>query len=234
MKVPVDLHIHSCLSPCADDDMTPNNIAGMAQIAGIAIIAVTDHNNAANLPAVAKCAEAYGVGLLPGIEVTTREDTHCLCYFGDVEAAVRFGATCESRLTNILNVPKLFGNQYIMNEDDEVVGSVEKLLINSTSFSIDELHRECHAVGGVVVPAHINRGGNGILQTLGFLPKSPRFAALEVSRTAPAPLCDLLGYHILNSSDAHRLTAMTEPAQYLDLEGASVSALFGLLKRWEG
>ena len=93
-----DLHIHSCLSPCGDDDMTPANIAGMAKIKGLDIIAVTDHNAARNLPAVQKCCEAYGLLLLPGMEITTKEEVHLLGYFDSVDTALRFGKELKNHL----------------------------------------------------------------------------------------------------------------------------------------
>ncbi|MDR1570003.1 MAG: hypothetical protein LBS72_05895 [Oscillospiraceae bacterium] len=232
MKVPVDLHIHSCLSPCANDDMTPGNIAGMAALAGIRILAVTDHNCALNLPACEIAAQALGLQLLPGLEVTTREEAHCLCYFTTVENALNFGERIEAALGDAMNLPRLFGNQYVMNAADIITASVPKLLIQSTKLTLDELDSLARAHGGLLVPAHINRGSNGLLQCLGFLPDSPRFAALEVSPTAPAPLCDLRGHHILNSSDAHRLDAILEPAQYLELAEATTAALFDLMERW--
>ena len=69
-----DLHIHSCLSSCGDDDMTPGNIVGMAAIKGLDVIAVTDHNSCRNCPAVLKLAEQYGVLAIPGMELTTAEE----------------------------------------------------------------------------------------------------------------------------------------------------------------
>lgn len=233
MKVPVDLHIHSCLSPCADDDMTPCNIAGMAALAGIGVYAVTDHNTARNLSACLMAARNAGLDMLPGIEVTSREETHCLCYFPTVECALEFGELTYASLANITNKPRLFGNQIVMDTEDNQIGTIPKLLIQSTQMTLAEINAAVRKCGGLAVPAHINRGANGLLQSLGFLPESPRFAALEVSPNAPAPLCDLRGYHILNSSDAHRLDALLEPAQYLELPEASAAGLFELLRLWD-
>ena len=117
----VDLHIHSCLSPCADDDMTPANICGMAHIKGLDAIAVTDHNTARNLPYVKEAADYYGLILLPGMEITTKEEVHLLGYFRNVDTAVEVGEIFSEHLPKMKNRPDFFGNQLVMNTDDETV-----------------------------------------------------------------------------------------------------------------
>ena len=109
MAFAVDLHIHSCLSPCGDEEMTPSNIAGMAYLKGLDAIALTDHNGWQNLPAMEKTCAAYGVVLLPGFEVTTREEVHMLCYFPSVEEACVFGPLVQEHLPAVENIPTLFG-----------------------------------------------------------------------------------------------------------------------------
>ena len=118
MNLYADLHIHSCLSPCGDQDMTPGNILGMAKIKGLDVVAISDHNAAGNLPAAQKIAEAYDLLLVPAIEITTREEVHMLGYFPSVEAAVSFGNMLKEHLPPKKNKPSLFGQQLIMNEDD--------------------------------------------------------------------------------------------------------------------
>ena len=113
-----DLHIHSCLSPCGDDEMTPNNICGMAHLAGLEVIAVTDHNAAANLPAVKKVADSFGIMLIPGIEMCTAEDIHLLCYFETVEKCLEFEKTVLDSLPPIKNKKHIYGNQLIRDEND--------------------------------------------------------------------------------------------------------------------
>ena len=116
-----DLHIHSCLSPCGDNDMTPGNILGMAVVKGLEIVAISDHNTARNLPAAEKIAEAYGLLLVPAIEITTSEEVHMLGYFPDVPTAVAFGEMLKAHLPPKKNKPAFFGEQLVMNEDDEVI-----------------------------------------------------------------------------------------------------------------
>ena len=229
MKCAVDLHMHSCLSPCADDDMTPNNIVGMAFIKQLDCIAVTDHNAAFNLPAAKAVADAMGVVLLPGIEVTSSEEVHILTYFADVDTAVDFGKMVYDHLPPLPNNKAIFGNQLILDEDDEPVGELDKLLIQATDLSIEDIAAACEAAGGACVAAHINRSSNSLLANLGFLPERPVFSALEVYRAAPAPVAPTGEYKILYASDAHRLGDISEREFFLDLPERSTQALFDYL-----
>lgn len=226
----VDLHIHSCLSPCADDDMTPNNIAGMAFVKSLDCIAVTDHNAAFNLPALEKTCREMNVVLLPGIEVTSREEVHILTYFPDVPTAVDFGRMVYGRLPPVKNRPDIFGGQNQLDEEDEPVGELDTLLIQATDLSIEQIEALCTQAGGLCVAAHINRSSNSLLGNLGFLPPRPRFAALEVYRGAPAPAVDTGAYKILYASDAHRLGDIAEREFFLDLPERSREGLFSYLR----
>ena len=136
-----DLHIHSCLSPCANDDMTPANICGMAALKGLQMIAVTDHNTARNLPTVKKCCDAYGLLMIPGMEITTKEEVHLLGYFETVEEAMEFSEFLRIHLPKQKNRPAFFGNQLVMDEDDNVIAEEDALLIGATDLSLAELTR---------------------------------------------------------------------------------------------
>lgn len=205
-----DLHIHSCLSPCGDMDNTPNNIVNMALLKGLDIIAVSDHNTALNLPAVQSVARRSGILLLPAIEAETREEVHVLCYMPSVDAALALSKKLYNTLLHTPNMPSFFGEQVIMDENDEKVGIQERLFVQSTSYSLDGLAKLVRALGGVPVPAHINRASNALLHNLGFIPPEPAFTALEVSLCHAAPRADLKGYRILYSSDAHTLSCISE------------------------
>ena len=181
----VDLHMHSCLSPCADDDMTPANICGMAHIKGLDAIAVTDHNTARNLPYVKEAADYYGLILLPGMEITTKEEVHLLGYFQDVETAVKVGEIFSSHLPPMKNRPSYFGNQLVMNTDDEVVAEEDRLLIGATDLTIEQCAAIIREHGGAPVPAHINRGSNGLLKNLGMFPVGVDFPVVEVTPGLP-------------------------------------------------
>ena len=182
-----DLHIHSCLSPCGDDDMTPANLCGMAALKGLQMIALTDHNSARNLPAAQKCCEAYGLLLIPGMEITTREEVHMLGYFPTVDIALDFSEMLREHLPGKKNRPDFFGHQWVMDEDDQITAEEDALLMGATDLSVSETVRRVREAGGVPVPAHINRGANGILVNLGFIPDDLNLTAVEVWRALPVP-----------------------------------------------
>lgn len=230
MKYAVDLHIHSCLSPCGDELMTPNNIVNMARLKELDLIAVADHNTARHLPAVKKVADAVGVGLLPAMEITTKEEAHLLGYFPTVEAAVDFSDAIYPHLPPIKNKPKLFGEQLELDEDDETVRSEEKLLISALDLSIDKLVPMILDAGGLAVPAHINRGSNGLLQALGFIPPDIPFSALEVSIGLPLPHKGIPDLVQLHSSDAHYLENMFERQEFLELESPDAAGFFRMIQ----
>ena len=211
----VDLHIHSCLSPCADDDMTPANICGMAHIKGLDAIAVTDHNTARNLPFVKEAADYYGLILLPGMEITTKEEVHLLGYFRDVDTAVEVGEIFSSHLPAMKNKPDYFGNQLVMNTDDEVVDVEERLLIGATDLDLAECTKIIRDHGGTAVPAHINRG-HGLLVNL--RPELPVNEKL------------IVGKRRLWSSDAHHLGDILEAVSELDTDRFSLGGLFEFIE----
>lgn len=231
MKFAVDLHIHSCLSPCGDSDMTPNNIVNMALIKGLDMIAVCDHNTARQLPAISEVARAKGLALLPALELTTREEAHLLAYFLTVEAALEFSDYVYAHLPRVKNRPRLFGEQLVLNAQDEIVRQEERLLISALSLSVDELSREITARGALAVPAHINRGANGILGALGFLPPDVNFHALEIARDLPLDDTNLPPFKRLYSSDAHYLEDIFERKEFIDADECTPQAFFEWLKR---
>ena len=230
MRLFCDLHIHSCLSPCGDELMTPNNIAGMAMLKGLDAIAVADHNSARNLPALSRTCAAMGVLLLPAMELTTAEEVHLLSYFPTVEAALDFSEELHGHLPPIQNRPDIFGPQQVLDEDDEQVGTEDLLLLNALSLSLDELVERINARGGAAVPAHINRGSNGLLNVLGFLPPGLEIAAVEVTREIPCR-ADVSNLRVLHSSDAHYLENMLEREVSYEVAEKSVEALFEYIKR---
>ena len=227
MKLHCDLHIHSCLSPCGDMLMTPNNIVGMAFIKQLDAIAVCDHNTAGNLPAVKEVADMMGVVLLPGMELTTREEAHMLAYFPDVDSALAFSDYIHEHLPPIPNRPEFFGCQVVMNSQDEETGEEGTLLISALDLSFEECERAIHQHGGLCVPAHINRGSNGVLNALGFLPGDAHYDALEVSDAVPMPeTVNLDGYRLLRSSDAHYLENILEPTFTLEVREKTTQGVF--------
>ncbi|MBR1710929.1 MAG: PHP domain-containing protein [Clostridia bacterium] len=212
-----DLHMHSCLSPCGSDDMTPANLCGMAALKGLQMIALTDHNTARNLPAAKICCDAYGLTLIPGMEITTKEEVHLLGYFETVEAALQFSDFLKGHMPKQKNRPKFFGNQFVMDEDDNVIDEEETLLIGASDLRLSELTGLIREAGGVPVPAHINRGSNGLLINLGMMPEDLHFTAVEVWRALPCAHSPQAGKVVLHSSDAHYLGDILEAEVTFDL-----------------
>jgi hypothetical protein len=225
MKMYYDLHIHSCLSPCASDDMTPANIAGMAHIKGLSLVSLTDHNCGRNLPAMANAAKTFGLVFVPGIEITSREEVHVLAYFDDVGAAVEFGERMYASLAPVPNRPEIFGRQIQMNMHDSIAGEADKLLLTATSYTIDELAVMVKKHGGCAVPAHINRDSFSVFSNLGYFPVN-LFQCAEVSDQTPLPAMPP-GLCLLRSSDAHQLEDISEPDFFLnDISRASDLVFF--------
>ncbi len=174
-----DFHIHSCLSPCGDNDMTPNNIAGMATLAGLNVAALTDHNTCKNCPAFFAAAEARGIVPVAGMELTTAEEIHVLCLFERLEDAMAFDAYVSERRMKVKNNVKIFGDQLIMNEKDEVIGTDPWFLPAATDIMLDETPALTARFGGVAYPAHVDREANGVIAILGAFPENEGFLNAE-------------------------------------------------------
>jgi len=230
MKLAYDLHIHSALSPCAEDDMTPNNIVNMSLIKGLDIIAVTDHNSAKNVKSVMQAAKGKDIIIVPGIEVNTREDIHVLCYFDSLENALKFDEWLYEKLIVIPFDKNKFGNQLIIDQNDEVIGFEEKFLHQGADAGLDEIIKAADQMGGIAVPAHINRDANSILNILGFIPENKLITAVELSKFLKMPINDLSNYHMLYSSDAHSLGLILERDSFIDLEEKNSKNLIKYLK----
>ncbi len=226
-----DLHIHSCLSPCGDEDMTPGNIVGMSLLNGLQIVALTDHNSVKNCPAFFKIAKANGIIPVAGVELTTSEDVHAVCLFRSLEAAMKFGDFIESRRMRIKNEPDIFGRQLIIDENDEICGEEPDLLINAVNISLDEAFEEVLGRGGVCFPAHIDRSSNGIIAMLGDFPPEPAFTAFELNDIASLKDCRAQ-YSVISernlvhvaSSDAHYLTDISEKGFAIELHDEPYSS----------
>lgn len=233
MKYAVDLHIHSALSPCADKDMTPNNIVNMARIKGLDAIALTDHNSCANLEAVGKCAESAGLVFIPGIEVETSEEVHLICLLPDVAAAVELQRIIYSALPQMMNRSDVFGRQLIMDETDGVIAEESRMLLTAAALTTGEVCSVVRHLGGAVIPAHVDRPSNSILSNLGFIPEEPCFKYLELSKYCSgtgfmAAHPELGSYGTIVSSDAHELGGILERESFLELDALSRKAVIGL------
>ena len=230
MILRADFHIHSCLSPCGDLAMSPSVIAKTLRARGIALAALTDHNSALNCPAFKIACEREGVVPLFGMEAQTSEEVHILCLFSRLSTALDFGAELYAMLPNIINQPEKTGDQVFVNEDDEVLGEVEKYLVVSTAYDIYSLADRVHALGGLVIPAHADRMAFSLTSQLGYIPDG-EWDAIEMLRP-PAPADESAAPSnkfgafprkpVTQSSDAHFVEHIARRSFALDIESASL------------
>jgi len=236
MKAYYDLHIHSALSPCADNEMTPNNIVNMAYIKGLDVIAVTDHNVALNCEAVLKCAKNRGIVAVPGMEIETKEEVHMLCLFPGLDEVLKMQSIVNKALPKMENREDIFGQQIIMDEDDNVIGNYNQMLLTATGLSIDEVFEKAGQLGGVVIPAHIDRDSFSIISNLGIVPDYLGIKYLEVSKACL--VSDFLSsnpylsqYSFIRSSDAHNLGDLMEKESSIEVREISIRGLLDSLKK---
>lgn len=236
MRLAYDFHIHSCLSPCGDADMTPQNIANMAKLMGYDIIALTDHNTCLNCPALMKVGKDIGLTVIPGMELCTSEEVHIVCLFPSLEDALAFSDYVHSTLPPIKNKPKIFGEQTICNENDEVIGTEETLLITASGISTMKAVETVKNFNGICYPAHIDRSSFSILSNLGTIDESFGFNAAEIfDLTAENALKEKHPYlntiKIVSDSDAHYLENMRIPEDcYIELPENSIEAVIEYFK----
>ncbi|MCI8496733.1 MAG: PHP domain-containing protein [Clostridiales bacterium] len=225
-----DLHLHSALSPCGDNDMTPNNIVNMAKLSGLDLIALTDHNSCLNCEAAMQVGEAIGLLVAPGMELCTAEEFHMVCLLPDLERALELSRIVREKTPPVKNRPDIFGDQLVMNCDDEVTGKEEILLVNASTLTVTEAKKLVLELGGACFPAHIDKSAYSILASLGEIPPEADFHTVEISqrgdvaalREAHPLLQDMT---LLKSSDAHYLCDIAEQGAWLDLPELSIEAL---------
>ena len=224
-----DFHIHSCLSPCADNDMTPNNIAAVATLAGINVMALTDHNTSKNCPAFFSAAKKNGIIPIAGMELTTAEDIHIVCLFEILEEAMRFDAFVDEHRIKIKNKTEIFGEQLILDENDVQIGIDEYLLSNATDIPVDDVKKIVGEFNGVSYPAHIDREANGIIATLGTFPEECGFDIAEFydeTKTGEylKKYQSLNDKKILLSSDAHYIWDIKDKRGYFEIDDEPYSS----------
>lgn len=235
MKLYYDFHTHSCLSPCGDNDMTPYNLVNMAKLFGLDIIALTDHNTCENCASAIKSGEKISLTVIPGMELCTSEEVHVVCLFDDVENAMRFSDYVLSTMPPVKNRPEIFGEQLIMDEEDNIIGKQEKLLTLASSISISDVCKTVESYGGVCYPAHIDRNSYSVLSNLGMITEDMGFSAVEM--TAEADRDSLLKMHaildgvqVFVDSDAHYLENIKDAENTIELPENSAKAVINYIK----
>lgn len=234
MNYSFDLHMHSCLSPCGGEDNTPANLAGMCALAGLDIVALTDHNTCGNCRAFLRACAAYDILALPGMELTTAEEVHVVCLFPDPDRADGFSAYVRGTLPPIQNKPGIFGPQVLMDHSDRVLGEETAFLAGSSTIGIYEAAALVDSYGGVAFPAHIDRPSFALIANLGLWDSMMGFTLAELSRSCPPEFLarpDLRGVRTVTDCDAHYLDQILDAHQYMDPEEKTTQAVLEWLKR---
>lgn len=205
-----DLHVHTVLSPCAEVEMIPPLIVEYALDLGIELIAITDHNSSANIEAVQKAALNTPLHVLPGMELQTREEVHCLCLFDTFEQIMLLQKLVSETLPQRENDAEHFGEQFVVDETGDFIRREEQLLLVSSSLSITDAWKVVNNLGGLFIPAHVNRKAFGLLENLGLVPTDIQIEALEISRhitpsDAVKQFPQIKGYPLIQDGDVHRL-----------------------------
>ena len=233
MRLAFDLHMHSCLSPCGGAENTPADLAAMCALAGLDVVALTDHNSSGNCPALLQVAEGTGLTVVPGMELCTAEEAHVVCLFPSLEAAMSFSAAVALTLPPVNNRPDIFGEQLLMDADDEIVGQQDILLTTASSISVEEVLPLARSFGGTAFPAHIDRDSYSVTAALGDIPPVG-FQAVEITARGDVPALvarypEAAGKPLLLNSDAHYLHQLGDPSAWLDLPDKSAAAVVAAL-----
>lgn len=236
MELNYDFHLHSCLSPCGDNDMTPYNLVNMAKIMGLDVIALTDHNTCLNCPAAMKAGEEAGILVIPGMELCTDEEVHVVCLFSNLENALDFSAYVRERIPPVENREKIFGEQLIMDERDNVIGKENLLLTTAADISLDKVPELVKSFGGVAFPAHIDRSSYSVISNLGMIDEYMGFTTAEITKDADKndyikkfPVLEKM--NILTSSDAHYLENIGSAGGKINVVEQEIDKILSILSK---
>lgn len=223
MWVKADLHVHTVLSACADWEMTPKNIIHRAKEVDLKVLAITDHNTSKNVGPCIRIGEKEGILVVPGIEVQTREEVHIVCLFPSEDMIIRFEKWLQRFLPNLTNNEEIFGDQVVVDEDDNVIEIDRRLLQVSVDLSIESIIEKVKEFKGIAYPAHVNREYCGIIPVLGFIPPTLPFKIVEIGPSTDISLFlkehpELSEYVIIVSSDAHFLSSIGRSRTLIDLQ----------------
>jgi len=226
-----DLHIHSALSPCGSLEMSPRAIAARARALGLDVIAVTDHNSMANVAAAVVAGGREGVTVIPGMEAQTVEGVHVLCYFPEYAVAAECFQDIYPHLPDIANNVDFFGDQVVLDADDNVKGFEPRVLLNSLDLSIDDLVARVRRAGGEVIPAHVESNGFGLLPHLGMVPAHLDLDVLEIAfphtrREVLQAHPELEPFSLVSHSDAHYLRDIGRVVMQVEARDRGFAALF--------
>ncbi|RLD58425.1 MAG: histidinol-phosphatase [Bacteroidetes bacterium] len=225
-----DFHIHTVLSPCGDLGMSPKNIIRRAKERKLDIIGITDHNSTKQCSVMKKIGDKNGIFVLQGVEITTKEEVHCLAFFENDDELSKFQKYLDQNLPDIKNNVDLFGYQVVVDEDENIVEQIDPLLISAISQNINQIEEKVHSLGGLFIPAHIDKLKNSIISQLGFLPKDLNIDAIELSKhTTKKNFLDkndyLKQYSFIQSSDAHYINNIGDVSTILKMNEISFNEI---------
>ena len=234
-----DLHIHTVLSPCGDLEMSPTAIVERALARGLDMIAISDHNTTRQVKVTQKVGREKGLFVLGGVEVTSQEEAHCLCYFANDGQLDAFQEFLDAHLPPIPNDVDRFGYQLMVDENEEIVGEEEYHLLNAIDVDIDGIYDEVHRIGGLFVPAHINKGTTSLMSQLGFVPPDLRADGLEINfRTTKEEILKKFAYlkrfSFITDSDAHFIDNVGDVYNVIYMEHRTFEEFGKALKGEEG
>lgn len=226
-----DLHLHTCLSPCAEPEMMPTAIIEQAGRIGLDMIAICDHNSAENVSAVAKAGAREGIAVIGGIEITSREEVHILGFVGAEAPLMDLQRMIYENLPGE-NDAEAFGPQTVVDEWDREIGTNRRLLIGATTLTVEQIVAAIHEREGLAIASHVDRERFSLIGQLGFIPKGLALDAVEVSPRAT----DRNGYDypVVSSSDAHFLSDIGRSTTTFAVEDASFDEIRKALRREGG
>ena len=234
-----DLHVHTVLSPCGDLEMSPSAIVRRAAALGLDMIAITDHNTTRQVRTCQKIGRDMGIVVLGGVEVTTQEEAHALAYFENDDQLGQMQEFLDRHLPKIPNDEDRFGYQLIVDEDENIVGEEPYHLLNAIDVDVDGIYEEVHRIGGLFVPAHVNKGSTSLMSQLGFIPPDLRADALEINRFTTREemlrkFAYLKRFNFITDSDAHLLPSLGEAYTLLTMQHRTFAELRMALRGEEG
>lgn len=230
-RIRADLHVHTCLSPCAGLDMSPRAVVLEAARKGLELIGVCDHNSAENVLAAKTVGREQGVTVLGGMEVASSEEAHILVFFDRHDDLLRFQETVYRHLEGV-NDEKAFGQQVIADADDGVSGFCSRLLIGATSLTVEQIVAAARSAAGesLVIAAHVDREVHSIIGQLGFIPEGLDLDAVEITRRmdsgeAKRRFPDCSRYPVITGSDAHQPGDIGSAALCFTMEDGTVAEI---------
>jgi len=233
-RILADLHIHTVLSPCASEEMTPPAIVRAAVAKGLGMIAICDHNAADNVRATQEAA-GEALAVLAGMEVTTAEEVHVLGLFPDAAEAA---SAAEEVQATLPDRPEGGDRQWLMDADGRVVGSLGKMLSAASRFPLEQAVGLIKRHGGLAVASHVDRPSFSVMSQLGLFPAGAGFDAIEVFCAAGKPEAEArwasLGLPIFHSSDSHYLAEIASRTTSLTMQGATFTELRTMIRRGAG